>query len=248
MYFKDSGELKALSPLKDGKWDRDILYEYLVWSCNERFAVFTDSYFDRYKNDELLADMLFDFLLCEYYDGSDCQMGAARYIARLDISVLKKKKTLLQRAQENVVLWKRPFGDDEYFRLFVDEKKITLCGDDCNKCPRFLAGNESELLRTAELWHRVGWRDTIVSADEMKCSGCSPQKQCAYSLMECVKSKGIEKCDDCPDFPCEKIRDCFKRSDFYKEKCRKVCTEDEYWSLEEAFFQKEENLKIQRGI
>jgi len=244
MYFNDPGELKALSPIKDGKWDRDILYEYLVWSCNERFTTFTDSYFDRYKNDELLAGMLFDFLLCEDYDGSDCQMGAARYIARLDIGVLKKKRSLVQRAQENEVLWKRPFKYGEYSRLFEDGKKITPCGDDCNKCPRFLAKTENELLGTAKLWHRVGWRDTVVSADEMRCSGCSPQKQCAYGLMECVKSKGKEKCGDCPDFPCVKIREMLERSELYREKCGKVCTEDEYRSLEEAFFQKRENLNI----
>ncbi len=245
MYFKNLEELKALSPKKNGEWDRDILREYLVQSCNKSFAAFTDGYFDEFKNDELLADMLFDFLLNEYYDGSDCQLGAARYIARLDMSVLKKKRELLQRAQQNEVFWKRPFKDDVYSALFDNEEKITLCGDDCRKCPRFLAKTESELLKTAELWHRIGWRDTVVPAEEMKCSGCSPQKKCGYGLAECVKSRGIEKCSECPDFPCEKIEEMLKRSDFYMEKCKSVCDDNEYMSLEKAFFHKRENLKIE---
>ena len=58
--------------------------------------------------------MLFDFLLNEDYDGSDCQIGAAYYIGRLDKSVLKKRKTLVLRAQTNEVFWRRPFQTDDY--------------------------------------------------------------------------------------------------------------------------------------
>ena len=53
--------------------------------------------------------MLFSFLLDDYYDGSDCQMGAARLISKLDRQMLRTKKELLLKAQENEVYWKRPF-------------------------------------------------------------------------------------------------------------------------------------------
>ena len=36
------------------------------------------------------------------------------------------------------------------------ENMITLCGDNCSKCPRFLAQTDEELKAVAELWFRVG--------------------------------------------------------------------------------------------
>ena len=35
-------------------------------------------------------------------------------------------------------------------------EKITLCGDNCLECPRYLARSDSELEKVAELWFRVG--------------------------------------------------------------------------------------------
>ena len=61
--------------------------------------------------------------------------------------------------------------------------KITLCGDNCLECPRYLAKTEEELNNVAELWYRVGWRDTIVSHNEIRCTGCSSHKDCTYQLV-----------------------------------------------------------------
>ncbi len=122
-------------------------------------------------------------------------------------------------------------------------KKITLCGDDCLKCPRYLAKTDTDLKNVAKLWYKIGWRDTIVSNDEIRCSGCSSHKKCTYQLVDCVKEKGIKKCNQCYDYPCKKIKDMLRRSYKYKIKCQKVCTQEEYEMLEKSFFNKEENLK-----
>lgn len=101
--------MRKIVPICDGVWNRDYLYEYLVWSCNSRFEEYINRFFSDYLNDENLADMLFSFLLDDYYDGSDSQMGAARLIPKLDRQLLRAKKELLLKAQENEVYWKRPF-------------------------------------------------------------------------------------------------------------------------------------------
>lgn len=124
---------------------------------------------------------------------------------------------------------------------FMD--KITLCGDNCLYCPRYIAATDEELSAVAELWYRISWRDQVVSNEEIKCEGCSSHKKCTYQLVECVKSHKVVKCNQCADFPCSKINNMLKRSDKYKEKCKKVCTESEFDSLQKAFFNKEENLK-----
>lgn len=123
------------------------------------------------------------------------------------------------------------------------KEKITLCGDNCLACPRYNAKSSDELRHTAELWYRIGWRDRIVSDDEIKCGGCSSHKQCTYKLVDCVKEHNIEKCSQCPQFPCDKINDMLVRSDAYRRICARICTPDEYAELSKAFFEKENNLK-----
>lgn len=122
-------------------------------------------------------------------------------------------------------------------------EKITLCGDNCLECPRYLAKTDEELTKVAELWYRVGWRDTIVSVDEISCTGCSSHKHCTYQLVECVKENGVEKCNQCSKFPCRKIDSMIKRSLDYQKKCKELCSREEYAILEKSFFNKEENLK-----
>jgi len=111
MYFSSPEELKKIIPVCDGVWNKDYLYEYLVWSCNINFEEYIDCFFKDYLDDENLADMLFSFLLDDYYDGSDSQMGAARLISKLDRQLLQTRKELLLKAQSNEIYWKRPFYD-----------------------------------------------------------------------------------------------------------------------------------------
>lgn len=125
----------------------------------------------------------------------------------------------------------------------MENQKITLCGDDCLQCPRYLAKSPEEKNKVAELWHRIGWREKIVSAEEIICDGCSSHRQCTYNLVECVKKNGVEKCNQCLRFPCEKISEMLRRSFEYKKKCEEVCSEEEFAMLEKSFFRKEENLR-----
>lgn len=125
-------------------------------------------------------------------------------------------------------------------------KKITLCGDDCFACPRYLAKTDSELKKVAELWYKIGWRDHIVSNQEIQCFGCSPQKECTYHLVDCTKDHGVNQCNACSQFPCTRIDAMLKRSLEYEKTCKEVCTDAEYQALKKAFFQKEKNLENER--
>lgn len=122
-------------------------------------------------------------------------------------------------------------------------KKITLCGDDCLECPRYLARTEEELKKAAELWYRIGWTNKIEPIDKIQCTGCSSHKRCTYQLVECVREHQTEKCNQCHEFPCEKIDNMLRRSSEYKKIVKTICSPEEYSMLEKAFFNKEENLK-----
>ena len=113
MYFSSWKELEKLSPLQNGRWDRERLYEYLVQSCWSAFRESIDRFFADHKSDRELAGLLLDFLLDEDYDGSDSQMGAAHYLSQMDREVLRAERERLLLAQANPVFWKRPFPQEE---------------------------------------------------------------------------------------------------------------------------------------
>lgn len=114
MRFDSWDALKKKAPFYAGAWDQDKLKEYLIQFCDMRFSLRIQLYFAQYRNDGALADLLFAFLLNDDYDGSDCQIGAAYFISKLDRNVLKERKAWLLKAQESEVFWRRPFQTDEY--------------------------------------------------------------------------------------------------------------------------------------
>lgn len=121
MYFSSPEELSKIVPFSKGQWNREYLYEYLVWYANKRFRAYLDAYFQDYLDSGELADELFSFLLDDGYDGSDSQMSAAYLLSKMDRAVLRKKKDLLLLAQLNDVYWKRPFPQYESLEWLEDE-------------------------------------------------------------------------------------------------------------------------------
>ena len=78
------------------------------------------------------------------------------------------------------------------------DRILAACGNDCSACPRYTAHpyekSEEELRRTAELWLKIGYRDHIVSNEEISCTGCKPENWCRYRVAGCCEEKGIKAC------------------------------------------------------
>lgn len=55
------------------------------------------------------------------------------------------------------------------------DRILAACGNDCSACPRYTAHpyekSEEELHRTADLWMKIGYRDHVVSNEEIACTG-----------------------------------------------------------------------------
>ncbi len=132
------------------------------------------------------------------------------------------------------------------------EKVLASCGNDCLSCPRYIASTKEktgeELRHTAELWLKIGYRDRIVSNEEISCKGCRPENWCRYRVVKCCGEKGIKNCSECPDYPCDNLKRCFAVTKSFEPKCREVCTNEEYEKLKKAFFKKEENLQAERKM
>lgn len=122
-------------------------------------------------------------------------------------------------------------------------KIIAACGNDCAKCPRHLPKTEDELHETAILWAKIGYRDHVVTNEEIACEGCKPINWCRYHVISCVTEKGINNCGECIDYPCANIKSCFEVTESFAPKCREVCSDEEYEQMREAFFEKRQNLE-----
>lgn len=127
------------------------------------------------------------------------------------------------------------------------KKIIAACGNNCAACPRYIAHpyekTDEQLHHTAELWMKIGYRDTVVSNEEISCTGCFPENWCRYRVIKCCQDKGIANCAQCPDYPCNNMRECFAVTKSFEPQCRAVCSAEEYGQLKSAFFEKEKNLQ-----
>ena len=122
------------------------------------------------------------------------------------------------------------------------KKIIAACGNDCLKCPRYLPKPEEELKKTAELWYKIGYRDKVVSTEEIACNGCAPRNWCRYNIIQCVIEKEIDNCGECEDYQCKRIKETFEQTLNFAPQCEECCSEYEYNILAEAFFEKKKNL------
>ena len=128
----------------------------------------------------------------------------------------------------------------------MGQKIIAACGNDCAACPRYCKEpyekTEEALRRTAKLWYEIGYRDHVVTREEISCTGCKPDSWCRYGIVSCVTQKGLQNCGQCGQYPCEQVLECFRVTKSFEPACRKACTEEEYRQMKAAFFEKEENL------
>jgi RimJ/RimL family protein N-acetyltransferase len=129
----------------------------------------------------------------------------------------------------------------------VAGKIIAACGNDCAACPRYIAHpyekTSEELQHTAELWMKIGYRDHIVTNEEISCTGCKLENWCRYHVVKCCQERGISTCGDCSDYPCENMKECFEVTRSFEPSCRKMCSDEEYELLKTAFFEKEKNIE-----
>ena len=121
---------------------------------------------------------------------------------------------------------------------------IGACGDNCNECPRFRAtedGSEESLSEVAHLWLRLGFRDRLVSNDEIRCYGCRPENNCAYrELRDCAFQRRLTNCGMCHGYPCELTELAFRKS---AELRKRIERSPEFIRGYAAFFRKKENLE-----
>jgi diamine N-acetyltransferase len=121
--------------------------------------------------------------------------------------------------------------------------RIGACGDNCDECLRFIAtkkGSDAELHKVAQLWFDLSLRDRIISTEEIRCNGCSPENKCAYrEQRDCAFQRSFQNCGYCPDYPCLIVENTLSISDDMHQKTEDLSGSE---SIIKAFFKKKENL------
>ena len=118
------------------------------------------------------------------------------------------------------------------------------CGDVCDYCPRYTAtksGDMEKLKEAAALWYKAGLRPRILTPEEIKCGGCSPEA-CPSGIAGCSSGKGLNNCGECSDYPCPLLQSRFDKIPELSEKWKNLFSKEQYELGFKAFWQKKENL------
>ena len=97
--------------------------------------------------------------------------------------------------------------------------RSSYCGVNCEKCKVYIGtntNNDSIKQEVANEWSVLYKRD--FNKEDMICNGCKSDtlfSLCSLcDIPSCNTARGIENCEECDVFPCERIRQFF---DYQKE-------------------------------
>ena len=87
---------------------------------------------------------------------------------------------------------------------------ICWCGIDCTRCRTFRAtiNNDDEMRKVIKKYYEE--LEIYIELKDLYCLGCrsdeimSACRGCPY--MKCGKEKGLNRCDECGEYPCESLQ------------------------------------------
>jgi len=101
----------------------------------------------------------------------------------------------------------------------MEEEIISVCGLLCSSCDIMEATTKKEVAQRIVDWFRKE-QDQEVNIEDIKCDGCRGDRTMHWSpdcwiLKCCVDDRGLDYCNECADFPCQKLIDWSKESKGY---------------------------------
>uniref|UniRef100_A0A7C6E9T9 DUF3795 domain-containing protein n=1 Tax=candidate division WOR-3 bacterium TaxID=2052148 RepID=A0A7C6E9T9_UNCW3 len=92
---------------------------------------------------------------------------------------------------------------------------IGCCGLDCSECEIYAATDNLSLAEQLANWmQKVS--NLYVDPRDVHCRGCRGDRDCHWQpncpiLICCVDERKLDFCNECPDFPCEKLTEWSKK-------------------------------------
>lgn len=102
-----------------------------------------------------------------------------------------------------------------------ENQMIAVCGLVCSECDIFEATSNAETAQKIVDWFKKE-KDMEVKIEEIRCLGCKGDRSKHWSsdcwiLKCCVDEKGLQLCNECEDFPCEKLSEWGKENKDYED-------------------------------
>ena len=91
---------------------------------------------------------------------------------------------------------------------------IGYCGIQCHGCQVYKAAFETDPVIKLQIQKKIAQEWTTqfhhdFQPEHMVCEGCQSEKLCGYcsqcQLRVCAKVKQVGSCQDCAEYPCEKL-------------------------------------------
>ncbi len=95
------------------------------------------------------------------------------------------------------------------------------CGLDCSKCEIYAATKNRVLAEQLANWMQKV-NNLYVDPRDVRCKGCRGDRECHWSancwiLQCCIDEKGLDFCNECHEFPCERLVEWSKKDKRYME-------------------------------
>lgn len=134
--------------------------------------------------------------------------------------------------------------------MLTNNDRIGACGDNCSKCPRYIATvtKDTALLRhLSSIWLQAGWRDRLVDPQELACYGCPTSLSCSNGVRQCAMTHSADNCGECKESKdCKILSEVLDNTEKNKKTCFEIFPVEIYEILDKSFFRKGEYLKLHK--
>ena len=109
------------------------------------------------------------------------------------------------------------------------KERIAHCGLNCNECGAFLATQENDDLKRAEVsqeWSKLF--KVEIKPEDINCEGCQSDRGRVFNYCKvceirmCGKEKGLKNCGYCGDYPCRKLNFIFSTAPNAKKRLDEI--------------------------
>ena len=109
------------------------------------------------------------------------------------------------------------------------KEMIAVCGLDCHECGAFLATQDNDDQKRAEVaqeWSRLF--KVEIKPEDINCDGCQSIGGLVFNycnvceIRKCGKEKGLKNCGYCGEYPCHKLNFIFSNAPDAKNRLDKI--------------------------
>lgn len=107
---------------------------------------------------------------------------------------------------------------------------MAFCGINCSVCPAYLATQENDTEKLAEVAENWSSEELELGAEDVVCDGCKSERIMSWAnnctTRVCGLEKGVENCAQCGEYLCEKLEKHWENlGEGTKEACKATLDE-----------------------